>query len=211
MKKIIGYLKFPARKVEIILISLGIVLLASLSLVRFVLPRSDSDFLFSKATKVVPESLLKQAIAENYKAAEPLNFQSVKAFKIPGERGKKLYIIDFNNRTLCGRAGCLYVAYTGEGKRVLSLYLQPYLPHSVSLFATDDRYSDGFPCLNISQFNDANTLSLSQHCYSEGSSYFVRINQHQRSLKREKRSGYLERSRESVVGKLAQNRPTSTE
>ncbi|MCA1992530.1 MAG: type IV secretion system DNA-binding domain-containing protein [Coleofasciculus sp. S288] len=75
---------------------------------------------FVPAYKSVSKSLLDKVIQENsLNIGVNLERKQLKVLQIQGSITQKLYIFDFNNSHLCGMAGCLYVAYTQEGNRVL--------------------------------------------------------------------------------------------
>lgn len=139
---------------------------------------------FIPALKVVEKSLLQKVIHENYQnTGVQLESNKIKVLQISGKGLQKLYIFDFNTPQLCGKAGCLYSAYTNNGERVLNIYLHPYLPKPKTLFAVDrQKTSDGFPCLVLSQLQDDKTLSLNQYCYLSSSKAFVQFNQYSESL-----------------------------
>lgn len=96
----------------------------------------------------------------------------------------KFYLIDFNNLALCGNVagqnGCLYVAYTPSGSKVLNLYLNPTVIKGRPLIEVSDQQKDGLPCLKISQANNSDTkvsdvIQVYDYCYSVGTQSFIRI------------------------------------
>lgn len=136
---------------------------------------------FRKAQSVVGNKLLKTIVAENYLGVDPDSiYKSAKALNVDG----KFSIIDFNNSVLCGNVGgqngCLYVAYTPSGNKLFSLYLTPTVIKNRPLFEVSDQQKDGFPCLKISQGNDADVkapdaIQVYDYCYSAGTQSFIRI------------------------------------
>ncbi len=93
---------------------------------------------FVPASRSVSKSLLDKVIQENYRdTGVELDRKQIKALLIQGSGCQRLYVFNFNNSQLCGIAGCLYVAYTQEGNRVLNLYLQPNLPKGRELLAVE--------------------------------------------------------------------------
>jgi hypothetical protein len=149
---------------------------------------SNATSRFVPASKSVSKSLLDKVIQENYRdTGVELDRKQIKALLIQGSGRQRLYVFNFNNSQLCGIAGCLYVAYTQEGNRVLNLYLQPNLPKGRELLAVErQKSSDGFPCLNLTQVLDSNTLSVTQYCYLNSSQAFVQFNQQSLSIRQEK-------------------------
>jgi hypothetical protein len=136
---------------------------------------------FRKATSVVGKKALTSIVAENYSGPDSKSiYKSARALDVDG----KFSIIDFNNPALCGNAGgqnaCLYVAYMSSGKNLLSLYLNPTVIKNRPLFEVSDQQKDGFPCLKITQVNDADVpiteaVQVYDYCYSAGTGVFIRI------------------------------------
>ena len=139
---------------------LGAALFFSLALLAKPNPQDFAD-----ARIVAPAPLVKKAISENYLSPNH-NLIQPKALKFADQ--KYLYVFDFNTDELCGYSGCLYVVYTGNGQRVLSLYLQNNLPNTVKLFVADGK-QNGYPCLGIAQLNPTSKeLIQTRYCYQAG-------------------------------------------
>jgi hypothetical protein len=136
---------------------------------------------FGKAKSIIGKKLLKIIVAENYSGADSESiYKSAKAMNVDG----KFYLIDFNNPALCGNVagqnGCLYVAYTPSGNKVLNLYLNPTVIKGRPLIQVSDQRKDGLPCLKISQASNAETqgedaIQVYDYCYSAGTQSFIRI------------------------------------
>jgi len=112
MLKVLKFFQSPKGKIAFIF------LLGSSFAVASVLAKT-TDQGFVDARKVAPESLIDQAVNENYHS--PLGTIYPKVFRL--RAGKELFVFDFNTQELCGVAGCLYAVYTrdligrGEGGR----------------------------------------------------------------------------------------------
>jgi hypothetical protein len=66
------------------------------------------------------------------------------------------------------------------GNKLFSLYLTPTVIKNRPLFEVSDQQKDGFPCLRISQGNDADVkapdaIQVYDYCYSAGTQSFIRI------------------------------------
>jgi hypothetical protein len=181
----------------------GVALLPVYLIVPIMSLAGNASSKFIPASRLVSKSLLDKVIQENYlNTAVKLDRQQLKVLQIQGSNLHKLYFFDFNNSQLCGIAGCLYVAYIQEGTQVLNLYLQPNLPKGRELFAVDrQKYSDGFPCLNLTQVLDDNTLSVTQYCYLKSSQAFVQFNQQSVSILGEKNLPTTENNKPSPSSK----------
>lgn len=168
------------KKTRIILLSIagsGVTLFLGLCLFSIL----SAPKTFRKATSVVGKKALTSIVAENYSGADSKSiYKSARALDVDG----KFSIIDFNNPALCGNAGgknaCLYVAYTPSGKNLLSLYLNPTVIKNRSLFEISDQQKDGYPCLKITQANDADlpvteAVQVYDYCYSAGTGVFIPI------------------------------------
>lgn len=135
-------------------------------------PKSVTSWV--KASSVVPASLVRTALAQNYQPLKnqlPLDENQLKALKVPDRGAGNLYVIDFNSSQLCGTAGCLYVAYTQQGKPVLKALLNPQLPKETPLFSVSEQVRNGFSCLEIAQSTGKqNTISRHRYCY-EGTGF----------------------------------------
>lgn len=119
-------------------------------------------------SQVINKSLLAKIIQDNsvgnYKSLQ----DSSKTIEIKLE-GKKIYLIDFNSPELCGQSGCLYVAYTKEGNRVLNLMLQP----TESKLFTINELDSSRICLDIQQPKNQQTF-IYTYCY-EGTQFIQTI------------------------------------
>ncbi|MEQ9237924.1 hypothetical protein [Coleofasciculus sp. E2-BRE-01] len=137
---------------------------------------------FVPAYPIVSEPLLEQVIEDNYSRASAeakLDKKSVLVQTVPIQGGNQLFIFDLNTPNSCGRQGCLYVVYTGDGKRVLSLYLRRSLPEDYPLFAVEkSSYGNEFPCLVVSQV-EKNAVVSNRFCFSQGS--FLPVNRQRQS------------------------------
>jgi hypothetical protein len=155
--KLFRYPKSLKGKVAVFAIGCALIL-SSLA----ILARANNSQDFVDARKVAPDSLIKQAISENYLTTDDTIFPQV--LRLNGE--KELYIFDFNTRELCGAVGCLYAVYTREGQRVLSVYLKSDFPNKkVKLFSADG-VENKFPCLLTRQFDGANQkIVATRYCY----------------------------------------------
>jgi hypothetical protein len=144
-------------------IKIGVVLvLVSTIFWLLVRPRSQE---FADARSVVAGALMKRVIQENYAAGLGHSIHP-KVLNLVAK--EELYVFDFNTPDLCGIRGCLYVVYTGDGRRVLSLYLRSNLPKSVKLFSADVQ-QNGYPCLAIAQFQlKSKHLQQTRYCYQGG-------------------------------------------
>ncbi|MBD0362472.1 MAG: hypothetical protein ICV55_06805 [Coleofasciculus sp. C3-bin4] len=127
-----------------------------------ILARVNNSQGFVDARKVAPNSLIRQAISDNYLTSNGTIFPQV--LKLNGE--KELYIFDFNTRELCGAMGCLYAVYTREGKRVLSVYLKSGFPNKKMKLFSADGVENKFPCLLTKQFDEAHQkIVATRYCY----------------------------------------------
>jgi hypothetical protein len=82
----------------------------------------------------------------------------------------KLAVINFNTKTLCGIAGCLYAVYQIDkpDKPLFQWLLDPALPSSIPLFATSGN------CLVVNQFRQVKQQQISIKYCSSGNSYVER-------------------------------------
>jgi hypothetical protein len=128
----------------------------------FLVFKSHKDPEWLKASKIIAQNLLTQIIQAN--ATDTIDLEAIKAMKL--DQG--IILIDFNSQNLCGQAGCLYVAYTKEGDRVLSLILQP----QSDLF-TINQADPNRTCIDIKQPQDNQTL-IHTYCY-EGNKFIKTI------------------------------------
>ena len=120
---------------------------------------------FVDARIITPSPLIKRAISENYLS---LNHSAIQPKAIKVANQKALYVFDFNTEDLCGASGCLYAVYTGDGERVLSLYLRNNLPRGVKLFVSEGK-QNGYSCLGIAQLNLTNQQVIqTRYCYQGG-------------------------------------------
>jgi hypothetical protein len=137
-------------------------------LLSFYMAKSRAD-LNASASKVSP-NLVKKAVAENYfpigsqKQINPkvLVLKGQKDFYPSGGERKKLYVFNFDTLDLCGVAGCLYVVYSSNGQKLLSLYL--HQQENIDLFAVDESQKD-FSCLKVTQHALPKGLIETRYCY----------------------------------------------
>jgi len=158
---------------------LGVGCLVSIGLIWMAFSGSTSaNEGFVPADPIVSEHLLERVIEENYsQAGAKLERKSMLVQTVKSEN--KLFIFDLNNPNSCGRQGCLYVVYTADGKRVLSLYLKRSLLEDYPLFAVEKlAYGNDFPCLVVSQVEKKAVVS-NRFCFSQGS--FVPVNRQRQS------------------------------
>lgn len=156
-------------------LSLGIFLLISVLFLNGCSSRTDGVKISWNDTSKVPASLMQLAISENTSLSSTTK-SSIKFASVKGQ-GKRLYLFNYNNSSLCGKLGCLYTGYVDKGKnqytRVMNLYLQPELePNQNLISVSSDNYNSNFnlPCLDIQQLNDNHTLQKLTYC-DEGGYY----------------------------------------
>jgi len=138
---------------------IGISLLVAIGLVeRFTNPSEQ----WVKAPRSIKSELLTKIIQDN--ATDDINPETIKSMELNND----IYLVDFNSQKLCGRAGCLYVAYTERGDRVLSLILQPQ-PDLFSINSSDPNRT----CIDIRQPQGNQTL-IHTYCY-EGDKFINTI------------------------------------
>ncbi|GEM_PF-2654817 len=128
----------------------------------FLVFKSHKDPEWNQASKIIAQNLLTQIIQAN--ATDTIDPEAIKAMKL--DQG--IILIDFRSQNLCGQAGCLYVAYTKEGSRVLSLILQP----QSDLF-TINQADPNRTCIDIRQPQDNQTL-IHTYCH-EGDKFINTI------------------------------------
>ncbi|MBE9128017.1 MULTISPECIES: hypothetical protein [unclassified Coleofasciculus] len=114
------------------------------------------------AQRAISQGLLTKIMSENSTGVD-IDPEATKVLKLKG--GIKL--IDFNSPDLCGRAGCVYAAYTKEGSRKLHLILQP----QPDLFTISQESRNGIPCLEIKQPSGDKTI---QHTYCYEGDKFIK-------------------------------------
>ncbi|OKH36188.1 hypothetical protein NIES2119_17900 [[Phormidium ambiguum] IAM M-71] len=120
---------------------------------------------WSVATKVVPVETVQAVVTENSELNPQEAASNILAWTVDGQAGK-LVIFNFNNPGVCGKKGCLYVAYLirkdATAVRVFSSYLNPNLPPNKSLLqvADDPTKSSGLPCLQVQQPSGDNIKQL---------------------------------------------------
>lgn len=149
----IGQFKKFSRQAKICIIGC-IIIPFCLTVVFLIAKPNYQDFV--DARSIVPSSLIKKAIADNYFSTNTT--LSPKALKIEGEN--PIYILDLNTPELCGLSGCLYVGYVSDGAKVLSLYLKN-LPKDAKLFSADGNQNH-YPCIAVSQpYQDTTQSNIS--------------------------------------------------
>lgn len=147
-------------------ITIGIAILIGLGLAaRF----SHHPPQWTNASKVIDSGLLTQIIQDN--STENINPETIRVMKLDEKNDlldEKIYLIDFNSQQLCGQAGCLYVAYTKGGERVLNLILQPQ-SDLFSINSSDPNRT----CIDIKQPQD-NQILIHTYCH-EGDKFIKTI------------------------------------
>lgn len=120
---------------------------------------------WSVATKVVSVETVQAIVTENSELNPQEAASNVLAWTVDGQAGK-LVVFNFNNPSVCGNEGCLYVAYL-IGKdatpvRVFSSYINPNLLRNKMLLqvADDPTKSSGLPCLQVQQPSGDNIRQL---------------------------------------------------
>jgi hypothetical protein len=131
-------------------------LLAISGLIMSGISKSQSSWV--KAQGNLGQGLLTKIITEN--SAQTINPETIKVMKL----NSGINLIDFNSKNLCGQAGCLYVAYTNQGNRVLNVILQP----QPNLFTITQK---SLPCLNIKQPQGKQII---QHTYCYEGDTFIK-------------------------------------
>ncbi|MEQ8469132.1 hypothetical protein [Coleofasciculus sp. E1-EBD-02] len=142
-------------------VTIGIFLLTGIGLAERLL-RHPQPQQWKNASKIIDSGLLTKIAQDN--TTDNINPETIKAMSL----GDGIYLIDFNTPQLCGRAGCLYVAYTKQGDRIFNLILQP----QSDLF----RLNSSDPtrtCLNIRQPKGNQTL-IHTYCH-EGDKFIKTI------------------------------------
>src|SRR4028119_152374 len=100
-------------------------------------------------------------------AAEAI--KRMRVWQVNGSVGR-LNLYDFNNSTLCGTKGCLYVGYlipndsSQMPTEVFAAYLDPHKPPKTPLFKADSSSHEGLPCLGVNQLSKQGRRQL-QFCY----------------------------------------------
>ena len=121
------------------------------------------------AQQVVEPALVQKVLKENF---QPLNNEplpdatQIKAVVVAAD--PKYFIFDFNTPKLCGSAGCLYSAYTTDGKNILSLMLKPQVPKGSNLFVQSSERKNGYPCLDVAQKSSNELVVTSHFCFESG-------------------------------------------
>lgn len=140
------------------------------------LPKSTS-LTFQPAQQVLKPDLLQKIIQENYQPTNNEAFPNAAGVQVVTVRSEQqsYWVFDFNDSRLCGRAGCLYSAYTTSGQKLLSLLLNPRLNNGFNLFVQSSDKKNGFPCLDIYQPQSNKLVSVSHYCYDSRS--LVLLNQ----------------------------------
>lgn len=150
------------RKIPIyVQVAIGIFLFTGIGLAKRLLHHPQSQQ-WRSASKIIDTGLLTKIVQDN--TTDSISPETIKAMSL----GDGIYLIDFNSQELCGRAGCLYVAYTKEGERVLNLMLQP-MPDLFSLNSSDPTRT----CLDIRQPQGNQTL-IHTYCH-EGDKFIKTI------------------------------------
>ena len=113
---------------------------------------------------------LEQIVRENASVSTKEIAQQMRVYQL-SVKPLKLALVDFHSPQLCGRNGCLYAVYQkleseGSWVRVLSRYLDPYLPKSIPLLE-ESKLRDS--CWNINQLEQTN-LRQTTVCFGEGRS-----------------------------------------
>jgi hypothetical protein len=121
----------------------------------------------------IPTALLQLAVEENTSLTSDRS-RNVLVASIPTKDNNHLYIFNYNSTDICGKLGCLYVAYLEKGQstyqQVLSLYLQPTLPPRQPLIsASSESVTSPLPCLEVKQV-ERDILHNLTYCFN-GSSY----------------------------------------
>ena len=168
--------RFPPRKI-VLLVRYFHLTLATLLLLSTLLLNGCTTYSNARSTDVswrssnaAPSQFLSQAMSEN--TNQPASeFNQVLVASIPTQdKGKQLYIFNYNTPTLCGKFGCLYAAYLDEGqgkyKQVWGSYLHSELPPGKSLIsvsAADARVP--LPCLVVQQITKQGLQKIT-YCFN---------------------------------------------
>lgn len=94
-----------------------------------------------------PPNLIQQAISENAAHTVLPEQVTISTVQKPGQN-LPLYILNFNDSSLCGATGCLYVGYIPNGnsfKQVFGIHL--IQNNSIS---PSNKMQNGLPCLDFS-------------------------------------------------------------
>lgn len=127
---------------------------------------------WQEATTVAPQSLVKQAIAQNYQSIDnsPLNIKAIQLALNTSNGTIPLYVFYFATPQLCGIQGCLYAAYLQTKNKyslVLAIFLNPTLPlkSNFLLFQIGDELSNNLSCLLITQPLIGERVKQLRYCY----------------------------------------------
>ncbi len=136
------------------------------------------------ASQVAPPGLLEQIVRENIQPGVSVDARNMKIWTIhPAKSKQVLYLIDprvaktdiAQNSSLCGAAGCAFLAYVQASgdryQRVLNTYLNPLLPPHVPLIQPMPELQSGLPCLQVNQL-EQRKLRVFKLC-SNGTAYEV--------------------------------------
>ena len=158
------------RQNQIILIALILLILSFFIYMIQVQFSNNNDKLTWNTSENTSDLSLKKILAQDSKFLKYTH--PVKVMKI----SSNLYLIDLDDQSFCGIAGCVYSLYSSDGELFLRFVAHSYLPKQTKHTFIDVSKNDNnkYPCLVLSQADWVEPIiSHAKYCYSTQKFQFV--------------------------------------